>query len=141
MGAMAGCAKSLGLVDLAEVFRDAFDADLRNGFAHADYALSHEGVHVRGRHDRARIVGWNELQRLFEDGVGLFQVLRDTVGQYQLLYQEPRIVAGSLNPRDPPGQYLVYSDPVKRTMSVSGGPGWTEGMLLAAHRSRQSEGT
>lgn len=38
--------KKLGFHELAEVFRDAFDPDLRNGYAHADYALIDSGICV-----------------------------------------------------------------------------------------------
>ena len=35
----AGHAATLGLSELAEVFRDAFDPDIRNAYAHADYII------------------------------------------------------------------------------------------------------
>jgi hypothetical protein len=130
MGTMAGCADTLGLHGLAQVFRDAFDPDIRNGFAHADYALSIEGVHVRGRHDAGRIIGWSEFQRLLNDGIGLFDVLGRVVHKYQTSYQSPKIVSGSSHPEDPVGFWIIHSDPRKKTMSVSGGPGWTREALL-----------
>lgn len=115
---------------LAEVFRDAFDPDLRNGFAHADYALSTEGVHVRGRHDRTRIIGWSEFHTLLNKGIGLLDALKDVIKQYEDFYQIPRIIAGTTHPEDPIGHWMIYSDPILRTMSVSGGPEWTPEKLM-----------
>jgi len=138
-GTMAGAAKSLGLQQLSEVFRDAFDSDLRNGFAHADYALNHEGVHVRGRHDRARIIGWREFQRLFDNGVDLYQVLLETVEYFQREYETPKVVPGRCNAHTLEDLWLVYLDPVSKVMSVSGGPGWTKEALLEQHRAQHGE--
>lgn len=123
MGTMAGCADSLGLSELASVFRDAFDPDIRNGYAHADYAISHEGLHVRGRHNRARIISWPEFNGILTDGVGLFDTLGGVITKYQVYYQVPKIVSGTANDLDRVGNWLIYSDPVAKTMSVSGGSG------------------
>lgn len=98
--------------------------------AHADYVLTNEGMHVRGRHDRARLITWSELQRLLGDGIGLLDVLSEIVGGYQKLYQEPKIVYGSTNMTDPEGCFLIHSDPLKRTMTISGGVGCTAESLL-----------
>lgn len=136
MRALADEASSLALDELAAVFRDAFDADLRNGFAHADYALSIEGIHVRGRHDRERIISWQEFQSLFNDGVGLFEVLGEVIRQYQEFYQSPRIVSGTTHPSDPIGHWAIYSDPEARTMSVSGGAGCSPEYLMAQFSAR-----
>jgi hypothetical protein len=43
---LAGHAKELGLDELAEVFRDAFDSDVRNGYAHADYVVWNDGLRL-----------------------------------------------------------------------------------------------
>lgn len=136
MATMAGAAESLGLSDLAEVFRDAFDADIRNGFAHADYALSGEGLHVRGRHDTSRLVAWPELGKLLQDGVGLFEVLRAVIKYYQDFYQTPQMVIGSSDPNSSDGHWLIYSDPVAKTMSVRGGPGCSPESLWKVHHAQ-----
>jgi len=129
MGYLAEEAHGQGMTELAEVFRDAFDADIRNGFAHADYALSHEGIHVRGRHDSERVIGWPEFQNLFHDGVGFFDVLGEVIGAHQNAYNVPKMVVGTSHPKQPPGLWLIYTDPEKRSMTVMGGPGWTEESL------------
>lgn len=139
MRALADEASSQSLDELAAVFRDAFDPDLRNGFAHADYALSTEGVHVRGRHDRERIIKWPEFHSLLNDGIGLFDVLGQVIVQYQDFYRTPRIVTGTTHPDDPIGHWMIYSDPVACTMSVSGGAGCAPEFLMAQFNARQDK--
>jgi hypothetical protein len=39
---LAEHAYRLGFTELSEIFRDAFDSDLRNGYAHADYIIWNE---------------------------------------------------------------------------------------------------
>jgi len=141
MGYLAEDAHDQGMTELAEVFRDAFDADLRNGFAHADYALSHEGIHVRGRHDRERVVGWPEFQTIFDNGVGLFHLLGEVIGKCQRSYSTPKMVVGTSHPDQPPGPWIIYTDPESRCMTVTGGPSWTEDRLLCDfHKRRPSAG-
>src|SRR5688572_17520246 len=36
---LAGHAQTLNFQELSEVFRDAFDSEIRNGYAHADYVI------------------------------------------------------------------------------------------------------
>ncbi len=43
---LTGHAKELGFDELAEVFRDAFDPDVRNGYAHADYIVWNDGLRL-----------------------------------------------------------------------------------------------
>jgi hypothetical protein len=134
MGALTSRAEELGLNDVADVFRNAYDADLRNGVAHSDYVLESDGIYVRGRHDMARKISWPELQQLFNDGVGLYHVLRDTVNQYQSQYESPKVVRGTMNDRDPPCYHVIYFDRDKRTMTVMGSHGVTPEKLLEMHR-------
>ncbi|MEI2455124.1 MULTISPECIES: hypothetical protein [Lysobacter] len=129
MGFLAEEAYDQGLPELAEVFRDAFDADVRNGFAHADYALSPEGIHVRRRHDCERIVSWPEFEALMQDGVGFFHLLGEVIGEYERAYQTPKVVVGTTAPDMPHGPWLIYMDPNSRTLTVMGGPGCTEEIL------------
>jgi hypothetical protein len=44
---LAGHSASLGLSELAEVFRDAFESDIRNAYAHADYVIWKDGLRLR----------------------------------------------------------------------------------------------
>ena len=44
---LIGHASDLGLSELAEVLRDAFDPDVRNAVAHADYIIWSDGLRLR----------------------------------------------------------------------------------------------
>ena len=52
---LAGHAQTLGLHELAEVFRDAFNANLRNGYAHADCIIWNDGTHLRKRKGQSEV--------------------------------------------------------------------------------------
>lgn len=131
MNALESAATDLGLTDLAEVFRDAFDNDLRNGIAHSDYVISpSEGVYVRGRHDHSRLIRFPELDSIVHRGIGLLYELRNAVMDAQRIYETPKAVFGTMNDRDPPCWHALYSDPVDHTISVVGGHGLTEESAL-----------
>lgn len=131
MSALEGAATDLGLTDLAEVFHDAFDNDLRNGIAHSDYVVSpSEGVYVRGRHDLSRLIRFAELESIVQRGIGLLYVLRNAVKDAQRIYETPKAIFGTMNDRDPPSWHALYSDPVEHTFSVVGGHGLTEESVL-----------
>ena len=49
MADLIGHAAELGFVEVAETFRDAFDPDVRNAIAHADYILWKDGMRLRRR--------------------------------------------------------------------------------------------
>jgi hypothetical protein len=70
---LAGHAATLGLSELAEVFRDAFDPDIRNAYAHADYVIWKDGLRLRKRNGGfPRKVPWSEFQSRFDRGINLF---------------------------------------------------------------------
>jgi hypothetical protein len=96
-----------GFLDLASTFSDAFDADLRNAFAHADYCLSKEGVFVQPRYGQERLIDWRELNVLLDRAMLLYLSLNDIRVEYCRSYGEPRHVVGTLNPREPATQWKV----------------------------------
>lgn len=139
MSALERAATDLGLTNLAEVFHDAFDNDLRNSIAHSDYAVSpSEGVYVRGRHDHSRLIRFPELESIVQRGIGFLYELRNAVKDMQRIYETPKAVFGTMNDRDPPCWHALYSDPVEHTFSVVGGHGLTEESILelATRRTR-----
>lgn len=96
-----------GFLDLASTFSGAFDADLRNAFAHADYCLAKEGVFVQSRYGQERLVDWRELNVLLDRAMLLYLSLNDLRAEYCRSYAEPRHVVGTLNPREPATQWKV----------------------------------
>jgi hypothetical protein len=70
---LAGHAATLGLSELAEVFRDAFDPEIRNAYAHADYVIRKDGLRLRKRNGGfPRTVPWSEFKRVLIAGSTFF---------------------------------------------------------------------
>lgn len=46
---MIGHTQELGLIELTEVIKDTYDADVRSAVAHADYTIWHNGLRPRTR--------------------------------------------------------------------------------------------
>ena len=73
---LAGHSQELGFVELADVFRDGFDGDIRNGYAHADYVIWEDGIRLPKRNGgQPRKVAWPEFNGLLERGINFFNLL------------------------------------------------------------------
>lgn len=108
---LAGHAETIGLHELAEVFRDAFDSEIRNGYAHADYVIWEDGLRLRKRNGGSpRVVPWEEFTTLFNRGINLFHILRQLISEYMKSYQEPRTIRVKLND-EPEGNWTIYCEP------------------------------
>jgi hypothetical protein len=90
-----------GFPDLKATFTEAFDPDLRNAYAHADYSLAKEGVIVLSRYNQERVVTWRELNVLLDRAIHLYLTLNDIRVEHCRSYIEPKQVLGTLNPHDP----------------------------------------
>lgn len=102
---LADHASALQLCELAEVFRDAFEADLRNGYAHADYVVWSDGIRLPKRNGgHPRKVIWNEFWHHFNRGINFFHTLRVVVSDYQGSYHPPKKIRGRLND-EPEGEW------------------------------------
>lgn len=117
---LAGHAKTLGFNNLSEVFRDAFNSDLRNGYAHADYVVLEEGIFLRKRNGgRPILISWPKFNGLFERGINFFQCLRRIVNEYVFFYNPPKTISGSLT-NEQLRFWTIKYDPQKKTFSISG---------------------
>jgi len=68
---LVGHAKALGRDELATVLSEAFDAELRHAFAHADYVIWADGVRICGKHfTKKRLLPFPEFQALVNRGAG-----------------------------------------------------------------------
>jgi hypothetical protein len=95
---LMGHAKDSGLHLLSEVFRDAFDPDIRNGYAHADYVVCDDGIRFPRRNGgRTRKVEWAEFAEIFQRGISFFHVLRAVIARFVQTYNPSRIVRGRLS--------------------------------------------
>ena len=117
---LSGHAKDLGLDALAEVFRDAFDGDLRSGYAHADYVIWDDGIRLRKRNGgHPRKVTWPEFEALFERGINVFHLLTQLVQEYVRSYCPAKLIQGRLAD-EPEGTWTIYADPEKGTFRICG---------------------
>ena len=110
-----------GFADLGSTFAAAFDADLRNAFAHADYCLAKEGVFVLSRYGQERVVPWQELNVLLERAMVLYLSLNDIRVEYCKSYVEPQHVVGTLNSREPPTSWKIEFKAPEGTMVLFNG--------------------
>ncbi len=115
--------QELGHQELAEVFRDAFDADLRNGYAHADYALLDDGICVGSRYKSERIISWDEFNDLLDRAVNFYRVFTSVLSENLQYYNEPKIVKGFLTDQEPESTWKIhYEESVG--FSMEGGVGY-----------------
>jgi hypothetical protein len=71
---LAGHAEEAGFHQLAMVFRDAFDSDIRNGYVHADYVVWRDELRLPKRNGgQARQIHMLEFQGYLERAVNFFQ--------------------------------------------------------------------
>lgn len=115
-------AQKVGFPELAEVFRDAFDSDLRNGFAHADYALLEKGICVGPRYKRERIIEWDEFNVLLNRAVNFYAIFKSVLIENLKYYSAARIVQGCLNHQEPEGTWEIHYG--KDGFIVKGGIGY-----------------
>lgn len=100
--------EKLGFPELAEVFRDVFDTDLRNGYAHADYALLDNGICVGPRYKKERIVSWEEFNELLHRAINFYTLFMSVLSENLKYYSEPKIVKGFLNDREPESTWKIH---------------------------------
>jgi hypothetical protein len=121
---LAGHAAILDLSDLAEVFRDAFDPDIRNAYAHADYIIWKDGLRLRKRNGGfPRQILWPEFQARFDRGINIFFLLLQLVEEYVASYHPARQFRGRMADNEPELLWTIHFDPEKRTFTISGGLG------------------
>lgn len=117
---LVGHSESLGLHPLAEVFRDAFDGDLRNGYAHADYVIWDDGIRLPKRNGGgARIVGWPNFDSIFERGLDFFLTIDQVIDENVRSYNPEKQISARLSD-EPEQTWNIHFDPESNTFSISG---------------------
>ncbi len=117
---LAGHSQELGFVELAEVFRDASDGDIRNGYAHADYVIWDDGIRLPKRNGgQPRKVAWPEFNGLLERAINFFNVLNETVADYRCNYNPAKQIRGQLRD-EPEGVWTIYADVERKRFTISG---------------------
>lgn len=118
---LAGHAKTLGFDELAEVFRDAFNPDIRNAYAHADYIVWDDGLRLPMRNGGyAKCLPWDEFTLLFERGINFFNILQELISEYIQSYDPPKTIKASLQ-NEPPVDWTIYYDPASKSFGITSG--------------------
>lgn len=118
---LSGHAKVLGFDELAEVFRDAFDPDVRNGYAHADYTVRNDGLRLPKRNGGlSRCITWEEFHAIFERGINFFHILRRLVGEYIHSYDPPKTIKARLQ-NEPETNWTIYWNPKEKAFGFTSG--------------------
>ena len=118
---LAGHAKTLGFDSLAEVFRDAFNPDVRNAYAHADYVIWTDGLRLPMRNGGyAKRISWEEFTLIFERGINFFNILQELISECTKSYDPPRTVHTSLQD-EPPVDWTIYCDPESGSFGITSG--------------------
>ena len=118
-GDLIGHAKSLGFSDLADVLRDAFDPDIRNGYAHADYIIWTDGLRLRRQAGGyPRVISWDEFDQAFLRAINVFAIIRETIREKLSVYRTPKKLIGNLGSAGPNFEWEVKLDKEGR-LSIS----------------------
>lgn len=117
---LVGHASALGLNDLSEVFRDAFDPEVRNGYAHADYIIWPNELRFRKKNGgNPRIVTFEEFNLIWERGVNFFKILKHVVDENMRSYNPPKTLTGHLNNDEPDSEWTIEFDPKNGSFCIS----------------------
>jgi hypothetical protein len=94
---LIGHAESLEMKELSAVLREAFDPDIRNGYAHADYIIWRDGLRLR-RHAGGlpKTVSWEEFDQKMMWGMNFYHILRQVMEEYIQSYSPAKEVTGSM---------------------------------------------
>jgi hypothetical protein len=119
---LMGHAFELGLKELSEVFHQAFDPDLRNAVAHADYIIAPEALRLRKKNGGwPKEIPWGELDAVLNNGLNLFSFIRQIADKHVKSYDPPKTIRSRLTNNEPLTDYMLYYVP------ETGAFGWTTG--------------
>jgi hypothetical protein len=109
---LIGHATELGLARLVEVFRDAFDADVRNAVAHADYIIWEDGLRLpRKSGGIPKVIAWSEFTHVINRGLNLFGAMREVRHEFVCSYYPPKTIRSRLCADDPEEECTIYYNP------------------------------
>jgi hypothetical protein len=116
---LMGHASELGLNDLSDVFRDAFDADVRNAIAHSDYILAHDGMRLRKRTGgQPYVISWDDFDAIMSRGINLFSLIKQVVDEYVSSYNPPKTIKSRLGANEPIIDYTIYYDQKTKALGL-----------------------
>jgi hypothetical protein len=113
-------ANSLGFNNISSLISSAFDAGLRNGFAHADYIVSSDGVRLRRRNGgNPYVVPYDIFVQKINKSIVFFESLRDEISTSREAFVEPSRLRAAMSPHEPKMPWIISYDPATRSLSIS----------------------
>jgi hypothetical protein len=121
VGDLVGHASRVGQVELAEVFRDAFDSRVADGYARGHYAVGREELRFLAAADEEPvIVEIHKFESLLNRGLGFLARLFQITNEHIHVYDEPRAVHGRIE-GEPETEWTVRYDPLAGALSIRPG--------------------
>jgi len=116
---LIGHSKSLGFEKLSEVFRDAFDSDIRNAYSHADYIIWTDGLRIRNQAGGyPRIIKWDDFDQKLLCAINFYNVVRELIKESIALFDPPKEVIASVGSQ-PKFRWIIKFDPKSGAFSIS----------------------
>ncbi|MBN9308998.1 hypothetical protein [Devosia sp.] len=95
---LIGHASDIGFPELGQVITEAFDFDLRNGYAHADYIVWSDGIRLPRRNGgRSKTVPYERFGLLLNKALAFFSALQEVQEECLRRYWPPLLVRGRMN--------------------------------------------
>jgi len=117
---LIGHAESLGMHELSEVLRDAFDADIRNGYAHSDYIIWHDGLRLRRQAAGfPKIIKWDEFDQKLLRAMNFYHIIRELIKEYIVSYDIAKEVIASLGRNEPQFRWKIEYNRSTGAFSIS----------------------
>lgn len=117
---LADTAQAIGMKRLGELLVDVFKDDIRNGIAHADYIIWHDGLRLRRRNGGpVYAIPHEQVLEAVLRGIAYFDILQDHNSASMDFYHPPREIVGKFSGNFPM-PWTVHADPVSRSFSISG---------------------
>ncbi|MBU0533374.1 MAG: hypothetical protein KJ887_01045 [Candidatus Omnitrophica bacterium] len=114
-----GHAEAIGMHEVAEVFKEAFDSDIRNAYSHADYIIWGDGLRIRFRNGGyPKEISWEDFSDIFDRGINFFNILKAKVDECLRTYHPAKTIDGQLN-NEPKGKWKIEYDPRSGGFSIS----------------------
>ncbi len=108
---LLGHAEELGLTALRDVILEAFDADLRNGYAHADYVVWKDGIRLRKRNGgQPKVIPYLEFHMRLNKAICFFHSLHHVISAHVLSYEVPVRLQGTFGGRGPLMPMIIRYD-------------------------------
>ena len=116
---LIGHAETIGLSNLARCFRDAFDPDIRNGYAHADYIIWRDGLRLRRQAGGSpRVISWSDFEQCLLRGFNFYGILRNLLNEYLDSYRTPKTIRASMS-GEPTASWTIAVDPETGAYTIS----------------------